>query len=221
VPAVGGRADTLVRHAPLRAAAWAPDGLIYCWVGVHRRALDPPPRWKGAATATVPPVVEVTDALDMRIRRWAPAGAEELLLTGVVVQLRIDPAHPVNVRAVDMLPDGSRSLVGLARDSTARWLVVGPEGHTLLDLRAAGYTFQPTALSADGRWIGGFTGQWRNGHWEDARLVVAGVADRWTASIAGAVSGLGPQFSRSGSYIAFLEPISGATRLGRLSALPH
>jgi hypothetical protein len=221
VPAAGGRPDTLVRHAALRAAGWAPDGRIYCWVGVHRRALDPPPRWKGASSAAVPPVVEVTDSLDMRLRRWAPGGAEEVLLTGIVVQLRIDPVHPVTVRAVDMLPDGSRSLVGLARDSTARWLVVGPEGRTLLDLRAAGYAFQPTTLSADGRWIGGFTGQWRNGHWQGTRLVVAGVADRWTAPIAGTGAGLGPQFSRSGSYIAFLEPVSGATRIGRLSVLPR
>jgi hypothetical protein len=215
----GGRPDTLMRHAALRAAGWASDGHVYAWIGAHRHVLDPPSRWTGVVASTPAPVVEVTDGLDLRLRRWSPAPGEEVLLNGVTVQVRIDPAHPVTVRAVDMLPDGSRSLIGVARDSTARWLLVGPEGRTLLDLRDAGYAFQPTTLSADGRWIGGFTGRWRDGHWEDARLLIAGVSERWTATIAGATSGLGPQFSRTGGYIAFLEPISGATRVGRLTVM--
>ncbi|MBI3539738.1 MAG: hypothetical protein HY076_05650, partial [Candidatus Eisenbacteria bacterium] len=218
MPAEGGAADTLLRHAAIRASAWGRDGRIYCWIGAHRRALDPPARWTGAGGASAPPAIEVTDSLEVRLRSWNPGPGEELLLTGVTVTIRIDRDHPVTVRPMDVLPDGSRALIGLARDSTARWLLVDGDGRTRLDLRHAGLAFQPTGIGGGGAWVAGFTGRWLGGAWRDARIVIADGAGRWTAPIAGAASGLGPQCARAGGFIAFLEPISGATRVGRIVA---
>ena len=80
----------------------------------------------------------------------------------------------VGIRLLDRLPDGSRSLIGVSSDTSARWLIVDGDGRTVTDLRAAGLSFQPTTLSADGRLLAGFTGRWEGeAGWAQTWLRVA------------------------------------------------
>lgn len=216
VPVSGGPPDTLRNQSELWPAVWGPDGRIHYWSGRRRFALDPPARWVPAKGTRLhePPVLAVAEDLSLRLRHWAPAPGEEPLLFGADFMA----GGEVGIRLVDRLPDGSRSLIGVSRDTLARWLIVDGDGRTVTDLRTAGLDFQPTGLSADGRLLAGFTGRWEGGEgsWTDTWLRVADSGGAWNATIVGGEGGLGPQFSRDGMLLAYMDRASSGTRVGRL-----
>jgi len=109
-------------------------------------------------------VLEVAEDLSLRLRHWAPQPGEEPILPGADLK----SANGTRVALLDHLPDGSRYLVGVSRDSASSWRVIDGDGRTISDLRARGITFQPTSLSGDGRMVAGFVGHWQGERgWSD------------------------------------------------------
>jgi hypothetical protein len=215
VPVDGGTPDTLRAQSELWPAVWGPDGRIHYRSGRRRFTLEAPAGWVPSAGTRLhdPPVLEVADDLSLRFRHWSPAPGEEPLLPGADVTV----GGVVRVRLIDMLPDGSRALVGVSRDTMARWRIVDADGATLTDLQRAGIAFQPTALSADGRLLAGFTGRWEGeAGWTRTELTIADANGGWVSAIEGTEDGVGPQLSRTGMLVAFLSRASGGTRVGRL-----
>ena len=213
--ATGGAEVVMSEEAGIRGAAWGPDGRIYAWIGRRHRAMDPPAAWRPPAGLRLapPPVLEVADDLSLRLRHWAPAPGEEPLLAGA------DLRAAVGTRAtlMDLLPDGSRYLIGLSRDTTATWLVVDADGRTVSDLRRSGLSFQPTSLSSDGRLVVGFSGRWgRDAGWVGTGLRVADAGGAWVIPVAGTGEAMAPQLSRSGGFIAFSDRERGGTSVGRM-----
>jgi hypothetical protein len=220
VNASGGTPVVMIRGKEVRPVSWGSDGRIYCWTGTRRHAMDPPPAWKRTVTMklTAPPVLEVAEDLSLRLRHWAPQPGEEPILSGA----NLKSANGTRVTLLDHLPDGSRYLVGVSRDSASSWRVIDGDGRTISDLRARGITFQPTSLSGDGRLVAGFVGHWQGERgWSDTELRIADVSGAWVEPIAAPGSGRGPQLSRVGGLVAYSSATDGATRVGRLVFAPR
>ncbi len=220
VDAAGGKPIVLIRGEQIRPVAWGPDGRIYCWTGRRRHVLDPPSAWRRAVTMTLvdPPVVEVAGDLSLRLRHWAPHPGEETILPGADLK----SADGTRVTLLDLLPDGSRYLVGISRDSTAHWRIVDGDGRTVSDLRERGLAFQPTSLSGDGRMVAGFIGRWEGERgWSGTELRIADADGAWVEPVAASGAGRGPQLSRVGGLVAYTATPDGATRVGRLVFTPR
>jgi len=128
----------------------------------------------------------------------------------------------IRLTVLDLLPNQSRALVGVSRDTASRWLVVGSDGRTITDLHRQGIAFQPSSLSGDGRQVAGFLGRWERGlGWQNTSLRIADAGGAWVAPIEEAAAGFSPQLSRVGSLIAFTDMRTGATHIGRLAIQPR
>jgi hypothetical protein len=172
VAATGGTPVVLTRGTDIRPVAWGSDGRIYCWTGRRRHALEPRAAWKPHATLRLadPPLVEVAEGLSLRLRHWVPQPGEEPLLPGADLK----STNGTRVRVLGLLPDGSRVLVGVSRDTTARWLIVDRDGRTGTDLGRSGLRFLSASLSGDGRLVAGFMGRWqREDGWTGTALRIA------------------------------------------------
>lgn len=220
VAATGGTPVVMIQGRGIRPVAWGCDGRVYCWTERRRHAMDPPAGWKRPASLRRldPAVVEVADDLTLRMRRWAPQEGEELMLMGVDMRTR----GGIRLTVLDLLPDQSRALVGVSRDTASRWLVVGADGNTISDLHRQGVTFQPSSLSGDGLRVAGFVGRWERGQgWQNTSLRIADAGGAWMAPIEGAGAGFSPQLSRVGSLVAYTDVRTGATHVGRLAIQPR
>jgi len=216
VAATGGTPVVMIQGRNIRPVAWGSDARVYCWTERRRHAMDPPAGWKRPASLPrlKPSVVEVADDLSLRLRSWAPQEGEDLMLLGVDMKSRTGTRLVV----LDLLPNQTRALVGVSRDSLSRWLVVGADGRTLTDLHAKGVEFQPSSLSGDGTLVAGFIGRWERGAgWQGTALRVADAGGAWVAPVEGAGAGMSPQISRAGSLVAYTDMRTGATCVGRIT----
>ena len=200
VPVDGGQPDTLLAGVDIWPATWSSDGSIHCRVGGLWRTLPPPAAWKPSASFVPPPLLaaEVGPGLTLRLRPFVSGQPGERVMVGTYF------ASGRWFQVLDALPDGSRSLVAVADDTSWARRVVDGRGRTLLDLRQAGVRFEPTAISGDGRLIVGYTGDWIDEQgWTRTWLEAADAAGRWSARVEGGEGGSDPQLSREGSFIAF------------------
>jgi WD40 repeat protein len=220
VAATGGTPVVMIQGRGIRPVAWGCDGRVYCWTERRRHAMDPPAGWARPASLPRldPAVVEVAEDLSLRMRRWAPQEGEDLMLLGIDMRSRAG----IRLTVLDLLPNQSRALVGVSRDTASRWLVVGSDGRTITDLHRQGIAFQPSSLSGDGRQVAGFLGRWERGlGWQNTSLRIADAGGAWVAPIEEAAAGFSPQLSRVGSLIAFTDMRTGATHIGRLAIQPR
>ena len=211
VPLDGGRPDTLRSEEKIWRAFWGPDGLIHYKVPMDWPEALPPARWKPPATFVPrqPLALDMRSGLELWFHRVDPRQAFDLVCLG---DLRHDG---IQLRVLDMIPDGSRFLVAISEDTTGAMRLVDRDGRTLLDLRRAGIRFEPTAISADGRMIVGFGGE---GGGEQGYLrtwiEAADAGGRWSTRVSGGEGAQAPQLSREGSFIAYRT--ARGTAVGRL-----
>jgi hypothetical protein len=219
VPLDGSTPDTLLAGVDIWLGFWGADGFIHYRERDGWSDLRPPPRWQPGRPYSLRAPLACGLGPNLALVMGTQVGGrasdfQELVCFGT---FREDEGQ---LKIIDALPNDTRFLVAISQDTSAVLALVDGHGQSLTNLRSAGIRFEPSAISADGRLIVGFTGDWAGeAGWTRTWLEACDAGGHWSARVAGGEGGEDPQMSREGSYLAFRT--GKGTRVAKLVVVAH
>jgi hypothetical protein len=222
VPIQGGPSIVLLARAQIAHFTWASAQGIFYWDGFSPVAKTVPIPLECQPHVPWPPIArtELFSTWDAFNRCWE--GHRFVGLTAQDEPFFQDSTllAPSHVAARSSFPDGQHDLVKVyANGSPSMAAVVDSAGNVVRSFSSDG-TFEPTSVSADGRFIIGYKPVFDGETLTSSGLSLGDTAGLWTLPITGASMALTPRLSHSGYFVTYQDPTAGVM-LGALNIAAH
>ena len=219
IPITGGAPTMLVGPARLGHHVWGASGAIYYWEGesdVRRRVEPPIPVRPGPAS-----LVHFVSVMDPELRAMRPHVLRTLPRESEWILARLDPARFSWVLEEEVFPDGRRFLVRVLDEErqSVYSMVVDAAGDRIVEFTQldSGEGFSAASVSANGRYVVGYDAV-DDGHVIlSSKIYLADASNAWRVPIEGTKDGLDTALSRTGLFLAYLDPLDSHVYVGSLA----